>query len=499
VTSLESSLALALQNPQLGLDALDAADAEESLKEFIKQGWHVLEPTQRPFVDGWHIGAICEHLQAVTDGEITRLLINQPPGTMKSMLVQVFWPAWEWGPLNLPHMRYVSASYSQALTVRDNRRCRILMESEWYQKHWGNRFNFAGDQNSKIKYENDKTGFRIATSVGGLSTGERGDRFIIDDPHNVKKGDSEKDRADKALWFDESVTSRTVDPETSSRIIIMQRVHEKDLTGHILAKDNEYEHLMLPMEFEPERKCYTAIFEDPRKNKGELLWPPRYPKHVVERDKRDMGSYATAGQFQQRPAPRGGGKFKRHWFEIVKASPAGGRYVRSWDLAATEDDGTNDPDYTACLLMKVAENGIFYIEHADRMRASSNVVEEAIKNTATQDQSRHGYDLTIRLNQDPGQAGKAQAEYLIRKLAGHTVTAERESGDKEVRANPFASQAEAGNVKLVEGAWNQEYLDELTTFPRGSHDDWVDCSSSAFNFLTSDDAFVGEMPLGGMI
>ncbi len=181
------------------LDELDRLDSGESLRSFIEYVWDIIEPG-RTYVPGWHIDAICEHLEAVTSGEIIRLLINVPPGAMKSLTTDVFWPAWEWGPKNMPGMRYVSSSYSQDLTIRDNRRTRNLIQSSRYQAAWGDRFQLTTDQNAKTRFDTDKMGFKIATSVGGLGTGERGDRFIIDDPHNVKDGESDAKRGEALLY-----------------------------------------------------------------------------------------------------------------------------------------------------------------------------------------------------------------------------------------------------------------------------------------------------------
>jgi len=271
---LERSLkiaSVAARNPHKALIDIDRGEARESLAEFIKMAWHVLEPS-REYVHGWHIDAICEHLEAVTRGDITRLLINVPPGAMKSLSTNVFWPAWEWGPMGMAANRYVCASYSDRLTIRDNRKCRNLISSPWYRARWGSKFQLVSDQNEKVKFENNRTGFKLATSVGGLGTGERGDRFVIDDPHNVKKGESQADRQEKRLWFKETVPTRVNDPEKSAIVVIMQRVHEDDISGVILSDDYGYEHLMIPMEFEPDRKCYTNIgWKDPRTKKDELI------------------------------------------------------------------------------------------------------------------------------------------------------------------------------------------------------------------------------------
>ncbi len=393
-----------------------------------------------------------------------------------SMTTDVFFPAWEWGPRNSPGIRYVSASYSEALTIRDNRRCRNLLRSSWYQDRWGTRFNLVGDQNAKVKYETNHSGFKIATSVGGLGTGERGDRFIIDDPHNVIEGESDAKRTAVLRWFTESVTTRVNDPETSAIIVIMQRVHDKDVSGHILANEMGYTHLMLPMEFEPDRRCKTYFFRDPRKEEGELLWPERMSAEVIDRDKRAMGSYAVAAQFQQTPTPRGGGMFKRQWFEIVEAAPANGTVVRGWDLAASE---TISAAFTSGVKMRRDPEGIFYIEDVVRFRGSPGKVDQALVNTASND----GYMTRQDIPQDPGQAGKSQVKYFSRLLAGYNVRSSTETGSKETRAEPFSAQAEAGNVKLVRGLWNDLYLDELCLFPFSDYKDQVDASSRSFSAL----------------
>jgi predicted phage terminase large subunit-like protein len=484
----ENLLAQSVSSPEKAretLRLLDRLDAEAHLMDFARLMWPVLEPG-REMRSGWALEAICEHLEAVTRGEILRLLINVPPGMMKSLLTNVFWPAWEWGPRNLPFTRYVNASYSESLSVRDNRKARNLMSSELYQEHWGDRFKFSGDQNAKIKFENDKTGFKLATSVGGVGTGERGDRFVVDDPHNVKEGESDAKREEAVRWFSETVTTRVNDPEKSAVVVIMQRVHSKDVSGHILKQELGYVQLMLPMEFEPERRCVTVLgFEDPRTQPGELVFPERFPPGVVERDKKAMGAYAVAGQFQQRPAAREGAMFKRHWFIRAPSVPQTGRRIRAWDLGATPDtDATGDPDWTVgVLLREVKEAGFvrYYVEDVVRLRGSAAEVERAIVRTAQGD----GPGTEIRIPQDPGQAGKAQVSYLAGALRGFVVRPVRPSSDKETRAKPFAAQAEAGNIYVLEAGWTEDYLDELCLFPAGSHDDQVDATSDAFNELTT--------------
>ncbi len=422
---------------------------------------------------------MCDHLEAVSRGDIDRLLINIPPGTMKSLTTNVFFPAWEWGPRKMPSTRYVCTSYSQDLTIRDNRRTRTLVKSPWYQGLWGDIVQIDPEQDSKIRFDTTRKGFKIATSVGGLGTGERGDRVIIDDPHNIKDGDSEIILKSTLLWFSEVMPTRLNDPRTSPIIIIMQRVNAQDVSGYIMSKELGYTHLMLPMEFEPERKCQIEVtgFEDPRTEENELLWPERMPRRVVERDKKVLGTYASAGQFQQRPSPRGGGMFKTSWFNIIEAAPLGGKTVRAWDLAATDD--SDDAAWTVGTLMRLTPALRIVFMDVIRFRGSPGRVESTILNTAEAD----GHSTFISIPQDPGQAGKAQKSAYIKLLMGYSVYFSPETGDKSVRAQPLAAQAEAGNVDIVRGIWNGVWFDEMEEFPASKFKDQADSGSRGFAFL----------------
>lgn len=409
--------------------------------------------------------------------------------THNSLLVSVFWPCWEW--TTAPATRWLCAAYAQQLSTRDSLKCRRLIRSDWYQKNWGKTFQIQRDQDQKTRFENTATGYRIASSVDGVATGERGDRVIVDDPHNVKEANSDVQRVAALTWWDETMTTRVIDAQRSAKVIIMQRLHEKDLSGHILAKESahEWEHICLPGEFEPERKWvasakvreHLTIKEDPRSNDGEMLWADLFPQSALDSWRSDLGEYGFAGQVQQRPAPREGGLFQRRWFEIVPAAPAKvRRRVRWWDLAATKKIAGNDPDWTVGLRMSIDDDGIYYVEHVERLRESPQTVERTIKNVASQD----GRSVQIGIPKDPGQAGKMQSQYLVRQLAGYRVRAVAESGDKATRADPVSSQAEAGNVKVVAGDWNEAFFNELELFPNGAHDDQVDALSGAFFLLT---------------
>ena len=445
------------------------------LAGFVREAWPVLEP-DATLVWSWHLDALCEHLEAVTDGRITRLLINVPPGSSKSLIVSVLWPAWEWGPRGLSSLRYLTTSFNDGPVKRDTRKSRDLIASEWFRALWpAVTLTRAGE----TSFANAATGTREGVPFGSL-TSQRGDRLIIDDPHSVDTAESPAERAATTRRFREGATNRLNDQIRSAIVVIMQRLHESDISGVILSLGMDYTHLCLPMEFEEATRCRTSIgFTDPRTYDGELLDAARFPRAAVEKLKRDMGSYAYAGQYQQRPAPRDGGLFKRHWFEVVDAIPAlATRRVRAWDLAATERGG----DATAGVRVSRAPSGIFYVEDVRHERLGPAGVEALITNTASSD----GPACTIRLPQDPGAAGKAYVQSLVSKLARYAVRVVAPTGSKEVRATPMAAQAEAGNIKLLRGAWNEAFLDEMCTFPTGAHDDQVDAAADAINQLAAE-------------
>jgi len=447
-----------------------------SLAEFVKRAWHIVEPAT-PLKWGWALDAMCEHLEAVTWGEIRNLLMNVPPGTMKSKLVGVFWPAWEWGPCEMPHLRYMGTSHKQDLAVRDNTLCRRLVQSTWYQRRWP--IKLAGDQNSKTKFENVSTGFREAMAFTSL-TGSRGDRVILDDPHSVDSANSPAKLEGDRTTFKEALPSR-FNNDKSSLIVIMQRLHEDDVSGIIL-NDPGYEdfvHLMLPMRFEVKRRCTTAIgFTDPRKKEDELLFEERFPEPEVKKLETRLGSYASAGQLQQRPTAREGGMFKYAWFDnkIVDAIPEGTEFVRHWDLAATND---KDAARTAGVRIGKCPDGSILVADCAAEQIEGRAVRRLIIKKANED----GHDTVISLPQDPGQAGKVQKADFAVMLEGRKFTINIESGDKVTRAEPFANQCEAGNVYLLRGAWNRDYITELCLFPGGKFKDRVDASSGAYGRL----------------
>ncbi len=475
-----------LANPEAARLELDKADDEESLLRFIEDHWHILEPGTE-FKKGWVLRAWCSHLEQVTAGNITRMVANVPPGFMKSLTMNVFWPAWEWGPKNRPWLRYIKASYSEKLTFRDNRKMTMLIQSPEYQAKWGDRFKLVKVGEELVT--NDKTGAAIATSVSGYSTGERGERFLVDDPHNVQDAASDVKRERDKLWFAESIPLRPANDESFIGLI-MQRVHDDDITGLVQRKMPDYLHFCIPMEFEEETRCKTYVkgklfFEDPRTVEGELAWPERYSRKYLEEQIKPAlrsvgGSYAEAAQLQQRPSPRGGGLFKLENLKRAKTieEPVMKR-VRAWDLAGST---MKRSAFTATVRLSRGKSGMIYIEHAFHFRGTPGAVEAKIKTYAQADIDA-GLHARIILPQDPAQAGKAQRISLSRgALAGFNFLFVRESplGGKEARAGPLAAQWEYGNVTIIEGDWNDEFLREMETFPVGRYRDQVDAASLGY-------------------
>jgi predicted phage terminase large subunit-like protein len=305
----------------------------------------------------------------------------------------------------------------------------------------------------------------------------------VDDPQRVLTKADAAELENTLHWFAEVLPTRLNDRKRGAIVVTMQRVHERDVSGYALERDLGYTHLCLPMRYESNHP-YVSGF-DVREDDGELLWEDRLgEKEVVDLEK-TLGSYASAGQLQQRPAPREGGMFKRNWLPIVPAMPSQvADRVRAWDLAGTAKTLlSSDPDWTCGVRMSLGLDGIFYIEDVYKFRESPAQVDQNIFLVAQHDRR----STRIRLPQDPGQAGKAQANYHAKLLAGFVFKIKPATGSKESWAAPLAAQAEAGNVRLVEGDWNQEFIDELCNFPTGAHDDQVDAAAQAFDAIINRD------------
>jgi predicted phage terminase large subunit-like protein len=511
-------------------------ECETSLVNFIRHAWSQVEPGA-PYVHGWHIEAVCMHLEAVADGEINRLLINIPPGMMKSLATTVFFPAWLWGPKDQSHLRFLCASHSQSLAVRDSTKMRRLVQSEWYQAFWGDRVILTGDQNSKLKFETQTFGFREAVAAGSI-TGSRGDYVLIDDPHSVEGASSDAMRNTTKEWFLEAVPTRLNNPKKSAIVVIMQRLHEEDVSGIILEKNLGYDHLMLPMQFDSDRKCRTSIgFEDPRQEDGELLFPKRFPLDVVERDKLVMGPYASSGQFQQSPVPRGGGIIKRDYWQlwddetaqsqgisssakyppmdyvVASLDPAftskkendpsaltiwgvwqkGGQSARRI-LGRTGDvvDYIDDRDTVPCLMLmhawakRLPIHGSYTermpgeTEEAFKLRQQENwgLVEWVVDTC-----SRYNIDTLLIESKGSGISVSQEIQRLNRTLTWSVHQINPGNADKVARAYAVQPIFSNGTVYAPDRAWADKVITEAENFPKGKHDDLVDSTTQALKFM----------------
>lgn len=458
----------------------------KSLHDFVVDAWSIIEPAQE-FKDNWHIQELCKVLESVTAGKTKRVIINVPPGCMKSLLVSVFWPAWQWARDS--KKRIVTASYSASITIDQNRKVRDLVTSAWYQQHFD--VKLVEDQNTKIRFNTSTGGWRIATSVGGALTGEHPDVIIIDDVITADQATSEADRKAANSWFDTTVSTRGV-ARGVAIVIIAQRLHEEDLPGYLIGRGG-WEHVCFPMRYE---KCHCpngdpqSVVEsarcishktnekwspdprDPRTQEGELLWPAVFSETKVKQLETDLMEYGTSGQLQQRPAPGAGGLFKREHFKFCDAAPKVARRVRGWDTAGSEGKG----DYTVGVKISEAE-GNYYIEDVQRDQLGPDGVDKLIYVTANLDGKR----VPVREEKEGGSAGLTVIKARARLLRGWDYLGVPISGSKVTRAKPFRAQVAAGNVFLVKAAWNEKYIAELCAFPTAKHDDQVDASSCAFN------------------
>ncbi len=447
------------------------------LPAFAKAVWHVLEPATE-LKWGWALEAICEHLEAVTRGDIRRLLMNVPPGSMKSMLTGVIWPAWEWGPMAMPEKRFLGTAHKQDLAVRDNLKCRRLIQSDWYQARWP--LTLTGDQNAKTKFENDSTGFREAMAFTSM-TGARGDRVILDDPHSVDEANSRAMLESGVRTFREALPSR-VNNEQSAIVIIMQRLHVDDVSEEAIGLG--YDHLCIPMRFDGSRPPTSIGWVDPRTQAGELMFPERFSEAQVTELEKSLGSYAAAGQLQQRPAPMGGGIFKDSWWRFCEVAPPTKHRAIYADTAQKTKE-QNDYSVFQCWGQTI-ENQIVLL---DMVRGKWEAPELEVMARAFW-AKHHGTQ-----NAGPLRAFKVEDKVsgtgLIQKLKreGIPIIGIQRNIDKVTRAMDAAPYVQSGNVLLMSNiASLLDFMGEASVFPNGQHDDMIDTAMSAISDMTAPQA-----------
>ena len=585
-----------------------AYDAITDLKKFVRIAWPIIEPGT-VYVHGWHIDAMCEHLMAVTHGQIKELLINVPPRHCKSSIISVMWPVWEW--IFKPHTKWLFSSYAQSLSTRDSLKSRRLIQSPWFQKHYGNYFKLAHGQNTKMRYDNNKGGYRIATSVTGSNTGEGGDRIVClpydaqirlnfntlpigrivesnmfikvlsynklkkktelkditrhfitstdetinittvdnrklkitpnhlvytgtrgyvkaenltsydllltdrktwirvktvdrykesiktynievednnnyfansflvhncDDANNAAEGESASVLESTSIWFKEVMSTRKNDPDTSTRVVVGQRVGALDVSQVFLECARPV-HLCLPAEYEGDRRITVLGWQDPRKELGELLWPNRFTRPILDDLKQQLGTYGTSAQLQQSPVPREGGIIKLKWLQYYKpvrdmrghiTRPVFKHIVQSWDTAFK--DGEQN-DYSVCITLGIVDNG-FYVINRWKGRIDFPELEKTTIELA------NIYTPTLVLIED-----KASGQSLIQSLKKRTsipIKAVQVDKDKIARMYAVSPLIEAGRFFLPEGEpWVADYVEQIIKFPGMQHDDDVDATTQA--------------------
>jgi len=457
-----------------------------TLAGFVREAWHVLEP-ETEYIHNWHVDAICKHLEAVTSGRITRLLINVPPGTMKSLLVSVLWPAWEWSQ-GKRSLRYLTTSFAEDNATRDARKTRDLILSDWYQALWPEvRLVRRGD----MSFANSDTGWRECSAFGSL-TSKRGDRLGIDDPHSTDTAESDVERATTTRRFREGATNRLNDMRRSAMVVVMQRLHEEDISGTIIKHRMGFVHLCLPMEFEPDRRCQTIVdgevfFEDPRTTAGELLDPIRFPRDVVEALKRDMGPYAYAGQYQQTPGPRDGAFFEKGWFKRYRRGehPTALRVYLSSDHAPTAGPKSDSNGVRA---WGVDAHGDIWMlgGRKGRMRMDE-LAEIVIGNLKDDHRQPDKPKIEGLLRQWKPFAWFPEADNNWRAVEPFVMRRMREEGvrcriepispngaDKATRAQAAQAMAAMGRIHIPDDNEGDEVVQELIGFPAAAHDEEVD-------------------------
>ena len=465
--------------------AAPQAIATMNLESFVKAAWHILEPVAE-LQWNWHLEMICEYLTLIQQNQFKSkcgecpegIIFNVPPRTMKSLLITVFFPAWAWTVD--PSRRFMFASYSEKLSTQHSVYRRVVMESDWYRKRWGKVFSFSKDQNLKHHYENSARGSMFSTGMQATATGMGGDILIFDDPLNPEQALSQAEREAVNLRFDSTFRSRINDPNTGLKIIIMQRLHETDLTGHIIAKEaGRWMHISLPAIAEKDEEWTFPISRDvKRRNPGDLLWPARLPQSFLDSQKIGMGSWAFAGQYQQNPAPLDGGIIKRAWVRFYRELPVHLDFaVQSWDCTFTGGDRS---DFVAGQVWGRLGSKYYMLPYRMYERLDFAPTKTAIKSCSALFPYVNAVLIEDKAN------GPAIVSELQKEVPG--VIPVSPDGGKMSRAQAMAPLWEAGSVELPDPQvfdvpWIEAYIHNICAFPKAAHDDDMDATSQALIYM----------------
>ena len=456
-------------------EAWRAEALRRSFRAFVEAAWPVVEPAHK-FIPGWYVDALAEHLAAWSRGEIRRLIICQPPGTAKSIFSSVLLPAWIW--TWRPEWRGLFASYSDALARRDSIRTRTLVTSPWYQQHFA--IQLAEDRQDD--FSNVASGRRMATSVAGRGTGFRAHGVVVDDPLSASEAFSEAARETAIRWFTQTLPSRVDDVEHAGFLVVMQRLHERDLAGYLLDAGLDYEAIILPAEGDGQHRS-TSLGVYDRRPEGELLCPTIHSRAFLDEQRKTLGSYGYAGQYQQNPAPPDGGKLKTRWWRFfrepgtpeVMPRPTGcwtgpaierpelQQQIISIDLSFK---GGAHNDNTAMVVVGIRGSDRFVLDLVARPM-------EFVEQLAELQRLRAKWPEATKILVEDSANAAALVSKLHHSVAG--IVPVRATGSKDARVGAASPQVESGNVYLRDGAdWVDDLIHEATVFPRGRRDDRLD-------------------------
>jgi predicted phage terminase large subunit-like protein len=520
--------------------AQQRAELEDSLLGFVEAAWSSLDPSA--YQACWALDALCEHLQAVTEGQIKKLLVNFPPRCGKTLVTSVCFPAWTWARseqsyLSGPQVRFLCGSYNDDLSLQNSTKHRRLLLTPWYQKRWGKRFTITQDQNTKTQFDTSAGGSRISTSARGSLLGIGGDIVLIDDPHNINSAESDAERLTTRTWWREISTTRLNDPKQSAIVVIMQRLHEEDVSGVILSSDwsPEWTHLMIPMEYESRRHCGTVLgWDDPRgcengeslvvrdsivgpvprngqaaieleHREGALMWPERFGPREIARIKAELGPYMASGRLQQSPMPAKGGIFERGWWQLYESPdnkfPLFEYIIASLDSAFTAKEQNDPSGLTVWGVFHHEGKRRIMLVHAWRKHLpfSGPRIDKGPQETllAYKQRTQNTWGLMEwvahtcnrfkidRLLIEAKASGISAAQELRNRYGWQPwgIQACQVKGDKLARALAVQPMFSQGMVYAPDRDWADLVITEMSMFPLGRYKDLTDSASQGLKYL----------------
>ena len=473
-----------LQSPVAGMRKM----TQDSLYYFFNYFWD--EYSKEDLKNNWHIEYITTELQEMAERvslglpKKYDLIINLPPGMSKTAMSTIMLPAWCWSKWYW--MRFITASYTSGLSLESAEYSRDVIKSQKF-RYLFPEIEIKQDKDTKTNYRVVKKerggriisgGNRFSTSVGGTLMGFHANIIILDDPIDPERANVESLLEQANRWIGQTLSTRKVDKRVTPIILIQQRLHQNDPTGNILYnRPDTIKYISLPGEIKNYRSQVSPEYLA-KKYRNNLLDPERLDWGVLKSLEQELGQYGYAGQIGQKPVPPGGGMFKTEAFQYIDEMPNPInviRTIRYWDKAGTQGGGA----YTVGVKMHQVRNGTWVVSDVKRGQWASSQREQIIRATAEAD----GRGVEIWVEMEPGSGGKESAENTIRNLAGFSVYSDKPTGDKAKRADPYSVQVNNGNIQLLRGNWNKDFVDEHQFFPYSTYKDQIDAAAGGWNKL----------------